>query len=93
MLVYTETDLPLLTSDNPAVMWKKQGDGFVCGVDQYDRERVVSCPLSPTLLYLAYQTGESLRAVHAERHDIPRDRRQPELFTSNCVSVPYPNGR
>ena len=93
MLVYTETDLPLLTSDNPAVMWKKQGDGFVCGVDQYDRERVVSCPLSPTLLYLAYQTEESLRAVHAERHDIPRDRRQPELFTSNCVSVPYPNGR
>jgi hypothetical protein len=83
MLVYTETDLPFLTSDNPAVMWKKQGDGFICGVDQYDRELVVSCPLSPTLLYVAYQTEDSLKAVHAERHDIPRDQREPELFLSH----------
>ncbi len=28
LLVYTETELPLLTSDNPAVMWKKKGTGF-----------------------------------------------------------------
>jgi hypothetical protein len=83
MLVYTETDLPFLTSDNPAVMWKKQGDGFICGVDQNDRELVVSCPLSPTLLYVAYQTEDSLKAVHAEKHDVPRDQRQPELFTSH----------
>lgn len=83
MLVYTETSLPLLTSDNPAVMWKKHGDGFICGVDQYDPELVVSCPLAPTLLYVAYQTEASLKAVHAERHDLPRDQRQPELFKSH----------
>lgn len=83
MLVYTETDLPFLTSDNPAVMWKKQGEGFICGVDQFDRELVVSCPLAPTLLYVAYQTEESLKAVHAESHDIPRDQREPKLFTSH----------
>jgi len=83
MLVYTETDLAFLTSDNPAAMWKRQGDGFISGVDQYDPELVVSCPLSPTLLYVVYQTEDSLKAVHAERHDLPRDQRQPELFTSH----------
>ena len=62
---------------------KKHGGGFVCGVDQYDQELVVSCPLSPTLLYAAYQTEESLKAVHAERHDIPREERQPETFVSH----------
>jgi Protein of unknown function (DUF4238) len=83
MLAYTETELPLLTSDNPAVMWKKHGDGFICGVDQYERELVVSCPLSPTLLYIAYQTEDSLKAVHAERHDVPRNHREPTLFRSH----------
>jgi hypothetical protein len=83
MLAYTETELPLLTSDNPAVMWKKHGDGFICGVHQYERELVVSCPLSPTLLYVAYQTEDSLKAIRAEKHDVPRDQRQPELFTSH----------
>lgn len=28
IIAYTETALPLLTSDNPALMWKKQGEGF-----------------------------------------------------------------
>jgi len=83
MLVYTETDLPFLTSDNPAVAWKKNGDTFICGVDQYDRELVVSCPLSPTLLYVAYQTEDSLKAVHAEKHDEDPDQREPELFVSH----------
>jgi len=82
ILAYNETGVPLLTCDNPAVTWKKSGDGFVCGVDQYDPELVVSCPLSATLMFVAYQTPESARAVHAEQHDIPRADRKPQTFTS-----------
>lgn len=83
ILAYNETGLPLLTCDNPAVMWKKNGDGFICGVDQYDPDLVVSCPLSPTLMVVAYQTPESLKAVHAEQHDVARADRQSETFTSH----------
>jgi hypothetical protein len=83
ILAYNETGLPLLTCDNPAVAWKKSGDGFICGVDQYDPELVVSCPLSPTLLFVAYQTSESLKAVHTEQHDVARADRKPEKFTSH----------
>src|ERR1035438_6288564 len=83
ILAYNETGLPLLTCDNPAVMWKKNGDGFICGVDQYDPELVVSCPLSPRLMFVAYQTPESLKAVHAEQPDVARADRQPETFTSH----------
>jgi len=90
LLVYTETDLPLLTSDNPAVTWKKNGNGFICGVNQRDPELVISCPLAPELLYVAYQTQESLNAVHAERYDIPRAERKSEMFRSNLTlgSIP-----
>lgn len=83
ILAYNETGLPLLTCDNPAVMWKKNGDGFICGVDQYDPDLVVSCPISPTLMFVAYQTPESLKAVHAEQHDVARTDRQSETFTSH----------
>lgn len=81
IIAYTETSLPLLTSDNPAVMWKKHGDGFAFA-NQYDPELVVSCPLAPKLLYCAYQTPDSLKAVRAERHDIPRAERPSERFVS-----------
>jgi len=83
ILAYNETGRPLLTCDNPAVMWKKSGDGFICGVDQYDSELVVSCPLSPTLMFVAYQTPESLKAVHAEQHDVARADQRSEVFTSH----------
>jgi hypothetical protein len=80
MVGYNETELPLLTCDNPAVTWKKSGEGFICGVDQFDPALVISCPLSPTLVFVAYQTPDSLKAIHAERHDISRADRQPETF-------------
>jgi Protein of unknown function (DUF4238) len=83
ILAYNETGLPLLTCDNPAVTWKKSGDGFICGVDQYDPGLVVSCPLSPTLMFVAHQTPESLKAVQAEQHDIPFSDRKPQTFTSH----------
>ncbi len=56
ILAYNGTGLPLLTCDNPAVTWKKSGQGLVCGVDQFDPELVVSCPLAPHLAFVAYQT-------------------------------------
>jgi hypothetical protein len=89
VLAYNETGLPLLTCDNPAIAWKKSGDGFVCGVDQYDPELVVSCPLSPTLMFVAYQTPESLNAVHAEQHDIPRADRKLRDLRHTSISGHY----
>lgn len=83
ILAYNETGLPLLTSDNPAVMWKKNGDGFISGVDQYDPDLVVSCPLSPTLMFAAYQTPESLKAVYTEQHNVPRSNRKSEKFSTH----------
>ena len=84
-LAYTEADAPpLLTSDNPAVMWKRTRDSFICGgVDQYDPQLVISCPLAPNLLFVTYQTPRSLEAVHAERHDIARGDKPPETFTTH----------
>lgn len=64
---HNDTGVPFLTSDNPAVWWKKEGNGFIIGVDQYDPNLLVSCPLSPTLMFVAYQTPESLRRVHSEQ--------------------------
>jgi hypothetical protein len=83
ILAYNETGLPLLTCDNPAVTWKKNGDGFICGVDQYDAELVVSCPLSPTLMFVAYQTPESLKAVNTEQPDVAPANRRSHTFTSH----------
>jgi hypothetical protein len=81
MIAYNETDFPLLTCDNPAVTWKKmvtagqsgqRGEGFQCGVDQRDPDLVISCPMAPDLMFVAYQTQESLKAVLAENHDFER---------------------
>jgi len=69
MIVYNETNLPLLTCDNPAVTWKKKSEGFQTGVAQHDPDLVISCPLAPDLMFIAYQTPESLEAVLAERLD------------------------
>jgi hypothetical protein len=46
IVAYNETCLPLLTCDNPAVQWKKNRDSFICGVDQFDPDLIVSCPLA-----------------------------------------------
>jgi hypothetical protein len=53
------TDMLLLTSDNPAVTRKQQGEGFA-GATQHDPDLAVSCPLSPTMMFSAFQTPESL---------------------------------
>ncbi len=80
VLAFGETGLPLLTSDNPAFMWKKQGTGFVSGVHQTDPDLLISCPLSPNSLFFTYQTPASLNAVLAEQHDVPKSERKAETF-------------
>jgi hypothetical protein len=93
LLAYTDADAPrLLTSDNPAVMWKRTGDGFICGgVDQFDPHLVISCPLSPNLLFVTYQTPRSLEAVHAEheRKKLGPDR-VPETFATHVRTGSLP---
>ncbi len=76
------TDVPLLTSDNPAVAWKQQGEGFA-GATQHDPDLAVSCPLSPMMMFSGFQTRESLQAVEAERNDIPRTERPSKKFRSH----------
>lgn len=91
LIAYNETGLPLLTSDNPAALWKKDDrGGFVYGVDQFDPNLVISCPLSPTLMFVAYQTAESLAAVRKEQYDSPRDDRPSESFSSRVNYGPWP---
>ena len=85
ILAYNDTGLPLLTCDNPAITWKKSGSGFICGVNQFDPDLVVSCPLAPDLAFVAYQTPDSLRAVHAEQYDIDRAKRPIETFGTNVT--------
>jgi len=85
VLADNETGLPLLTCDNPAIAWKKSRDGSICGVDQHDPELIVSCPLTATLMFVAYQTPESLAAIQAGQHDIPRADRKPRKFTSHVA--------
>ena len=72
VIIFDETDFPFVTCDNPAVTWKKMGDGFQCGVTQ--------CPLAPDLMLLTYQTQESLDAVLAENHDADRP---PQTFRTH----------
>lgn len=80
IIAYSETSLPLLTSDNPVATWKRTPSGPACGVTQYDPGLVVSCPLSPGLAFIAYQTNESLQAVLAEQFDPETGRPRPETF-------------
>ncbi len=90
-VAYTETATPFLTSDNPAVMWKPEGDAFAYA-NQRDAKLTVTCPLSPSLLFCAFQTPESLKAVHGERNDLPHNERPSEKFRSNLDFGSIPDG-
>jgi hypothetical protein len=88
---YNDTSVPFLTSDNPAVAWKKSPDGLVWGVlDQYDPHLIISCPLTPTLAFVAYQTPTSLQAANTEDHETPRHERVAKTFTTHvdCGTLP-----
>jgi hypothetical protein len=88
LIGYNKTELPFLTCDNPAVTWKKMGAGFQIGVIQSDPDLVVSCPLAPDLILVAYQTQESLDAVLAENHYADRP---PSTFRTHINAVPVPD--
>lgn len=88
---YNETGVPLLTSDNPAAAWRKEGDDIICGLfHKNDPQLTISCPLSPTLAFIAYHTPESLSAAYAENHDTPPQERLPASFKTHvdCGTLP-----
>ncbi len=58
-----ERDHPFVTSDEPASMWKDVGTGAEIGVGFADPAVQVTCPLTPTLGFIARHTTESLRAA------------------------------
>lgn len=70
VLAHGESTLPLLTSDNPAIMWSWKRPGTIGGLDQRDPNLVVSCPLSTALVFLACQTSRSLEAIQAEPYEV-----------------------
>jgi hypothetical protein len=61
--------LPVLTSDNPAVMWANRGDGAELGVGFRDPALQVLFPLTPRICLLAVHTQASLRVVLEDTPD------------------------
>ncbi len=55
--------LPLLTSDNPVVMWADRGDGADLGVGFLDPALRMLFPLTPNICLTAAQTQTSLKTV------------------------------
>ena len=53
--------------------------------DAPQRVMLILSPLTPELLYVAYQTPESLSAVQGEQHDAPREERKSEVVVACLV--------
>jgi hypothetical protein len=90
VIAYNESDSPFLTCDNPVSMWKDRGDGFESGVGFRDPQMCISCPLTPTITFLAYHTQESLRAVMT---DPPESEPLPARFELSIKAGPLPAAR
>ncbi|MGB9457183.1 MAG: DUF4238 domain-containing protein [Bryobacteraceae bacterium] len=69
LLCYNESDFPLLTSDNPATMWRDRGHGVETGVGFLAPDLRITCPLAPTLTLMVTHTEASLKAVRTEPID------------------------
>lgn len=72
VIANNETEYPLLTSDNPVATWRADYDGQQFGVDLRLPNVVVSCPLTPEMLFMAFQTSESLEALSMQAEMDPR---------------------
>jgi hypothetical protein len=55
--------LPLLTSDNPVVMWADRGEGAELGVGFQEPALSILFPLTPKIRLTGVQTEDSLKAV------------------------------
>jgi Protein of unknown function (DUF4238) len=63
VLCWNQSTLPLLTSDNPVVMWADRGEGSELGVGFQEPELGILFPLTPEVCLRAEQTPASLKAV------------------------------
>jgi hypothetical protein len=63
ILCWNGSTLPLLTSDNPLVMWADRGEGAELGVGFQEPALRILFPLTPKICLTALQTETSLRAV------------------------------
>ena len=69
LLCYNDSDFPILTSDNPATMWRDRGRGVETGVGFVVSDLHITCPLAPTLTLMITHTEASLKAVRTEPID------------------------
>ncbi len=61
------SSLPLLTSDNPVVMWADRGEGAEIGVGFHDPKLQILFPLTPHLCMMCLQTPDSLESALQDR--------------------------
>lgn len=61
--------LPLLASDNPAVLWSDRGEGAELGTGFADPALRVLLPLTPRLCLMFSHNAVSLQTVHNDRPD------------------------
>lgn len=69
LLCHNESDFPILTSDNPATMWRDRGQGVETGVGFLAPDLRITCPLAPTLTLMVTHTEASQKAVRTEPID------------------------
>lgn len=63
ILCWNRSTLPLLTSDNPVVMWADRCEGAELGVGFQEPALRILFPLTPKMCLTAVQTDTSLKAV------------------------------
>jgi hypothetical protein len=69
-IIYCDrSTLPLLTSDNPTVMWADRGDGVELGVGFRDPALRVLFPVTPRMCLLAVHTQASFSAAREDTPD------------------------
>ena len=71
ILCWNRSTLPLLTCDNPVVMWANRGEGAELGVGFQEPALRILFPLTPRMCLTAVQTKASLKAV---LDDLPESR-------------------
>lgn len=67
ILCWNRSTLPLLTSDNPVVMWADRGESAELGVGFLEPALRILFPLTPNMCLNAVQTETSLKAVLDDR--------------------------
>ena len=83
LLDWNRSTLPLLTSDNPVVMWADRGEGAELGVGFQDAKLRMLFLLTPGICITAVQTEASLKCVH---DDVPVSLPKDDDFYPICIN-------